>query len=316
MGTWGPNLYQDDLAEEVRDYYIDQLRKGKSGKAITQELINGNKLLLSDKDEAPVFWFALADVQWSYGRLEDFVKENALHHIHEGSDVLRWQSENLKMSKIRENVLLKLEQKLLSQQPVEKKIKPLNLYQCTWKVGDVFSYELNSELVGDSGIKGKYLIIRKVDEYNWHPGHIIPIVHVKISNGEEIPTSGDEYNSLEYVQVSNTVFSPYGGEFHIDSKGITNEEFDQRINEIKAKLTFDEYGYLPKYQLKLIITSKRTLPKNLVYLGNFSGVVPPKTEFIPRDKISISSSKMKDLAEYIVRVYCSLNLRRAPIYHK
>ena len=32
MGAWGPRLYQNDIAEEVRDYYKDQLHRGKSGK--------------------------------------------------------------------------------------------------------------------------------------------------------------------------------------------------------------------------------------------------------------------------------------------
>ena len=27
MGIWGPKLYQSDIAEEVRDYYRDQLRR-------------------------------------------------------------------------------------------------------------------------------------------------------------------------------------------------------------------------------------------------------------------------------------------------
>lgn len=39
MGAWGPKLYQDDVAEDVRDYYKDQLHRGKTGKEITQDLI-------------------------------------------------------------------------------------------------------------------------------------------------------------------------------------------------------------------------------------------------------------------------------------
>ena len=78
MGAWGPKLYQDDLAEEVRTYYKDQLRRGKKGTDITQELILKNSDVLSDEDEASVFWFALADTQWSLGRLENSVKMNAL----------------------------------------------------------------------------------------------------------------------------------------------------------------------------------------------------------------------------------------------
>ena len=33
MGAWGPQLYQDDVAQEVRDYYKDQLHQGKTAAA-------------------------------------------------------------------------------------------------------------------------------------------------------------------------------------------------------------------------------------------------------------------------------------------
>ena len=68
MGIWGPKLYQSDIAEEIRDYYRDQLRRGKSGKDITQDLIAQNKFTTLDSDDAPEFWFALADTQWDLGR--------------------------------------------------------------------------------------------------------------------------------------------------------------------------------------------------------------------------------------------------------
>ena len=37
MGIWGPKLYQDDFAEEIRDNYKEQLKRGKTGEQITKE---------------------------------------------------------------------------------------------------------------------------------------------------------------------------------------------------------------------------------------------------------------------------------------
>ena len=37
MGSWGPKLYQDDIAQDVRDTYKDRLRRGKTTKEITEE---------------------------------------------------------------------------------------------------------------------------------------------------------------------------------------------------------------------------------------------------------------------------------------
>ena len=39
MGAWGLKIYQDDIAEDVKFYYMDQLHRGKTGEIITQELI-------------------------------------------------------------------------------------------------------------------------------------------------------------------------------------------------------------------------------------------------------------------------------------
>ena len=78
MGAWGPKLYQDDVAEDVRDYYKDQLKRGKTNEEVTNELIEDNYDIIQDEDEAPVFWFALADTQWNLGRLLPSVKEKAL----------------------------------------------------------------------------------------------------------------------------------------------------------------------------------------------------------------------------------------------
>lgn len=60
MGTWGPKLYQDDVAEEVRDYYKDQLKRGKTEKEVTLELISQCQSNI-DEAEKSIFWFALAD---------------------------------------------------------------------------------------------------------------------------------------------------------------------------------------------------------------------------------------------------------------
>ena len=39
----------------------------------------------------------------------------------------------------------KLRTKLLSPQPPEKKVSKYRLYKCTWQVGDVYAYRLESE---------------------------------------------------------------------------------------------------------------------------------------------------------------------------
>lgn len=316
MGAWGPGLYQDDVAVEVRDYYKDQLRRGKTGAEITQVLISENKYLLSDSDDSPIFWFALADTQWSLGRLEDFVREQALYYIRIGTDIKRWEMNSAKEAKIRAKVLSDLERKLLLPQPVEKKIPQYKLYHCKWKIGDVYAYPFESEYANKKGFSGKYLLLNKVDEAIWHPGHIIPIVRVKITADGSLPVSKDEFNKVEYVQTSFSRFDPLVEEFRVDPENLTEKEFWTKVEEKKASYIYDDFGLLPVYRVKLISTSSRIIPKKLVWVGNFSDVSFPENEFVPGNKIEIPSVHWKDLEKTMIDSYCGHNLRQFEIYSK
>ena len=189
MGTYGPKLYQDDLAADVREQYIDRLHGGKTGTEITREMLDEYRTEIDDRDDASVFWFALANTQWELGRLENEVKENALALIDAGVDLARWNAEDPKAAKVRQRVIEDLRQKLLTPQPPEKPIRPYRLYRCAWAYGDVFAYQLTCDLAKEKGLWGRYLLIRKIDETTWHPGHIVPIVHVKMTDGTDLPST-------------------------------------------------------------------------------------------------------------------------------
>ena len=98
------------------------MKRGKTNEEVTKELINDNEDIISDEDEAPVFWFALADTQWNLGKLLPFVKEKVLEYLKSGTNLTRWEKEaiNKREYKVREKVLQELEQKLMSPMPPEK----------------------------------------------------------------------------------------------------------------------------------------------------------------------------------------------------
>ena len=166
MGAWGPKLYQDDIAQDVRDTYKDRLRRGKTTKEITEELIEEYSEEIEDIDDGPIFWFALADIQWDYGRLLPKVKENAIKWIEDGSDIRRWEEEGTaKEVKVRKEVLEKLKNKLKSPMPEEKKVSQYRLYKCQWKIGDVYAYKMNSEYAKERGLYGmNYVRNTQVDK--------------------------------------------------------------------------------------------------------------------------------------------------------
>ncbi len=310
MGTWGPRLYQDDVAEDVRAYYKDQLHRGKSGPEITRELLKQNEYLLADPEEASVFWFALADTQWTLGRLEKLVKERALYYIHEGYGVKRWKEENPQIVKIREKVVSDLERKLLSPQPAEKKISQYKLYHCEWSIGDTFAYQLESDLAKEKGLLGRYFLIQKADETIWHPGHTVPIVYIKITKDKKLPVSMQEYNQLEYVQTSFTKFE----DRFLPIDGKRPKEDIAEKSQIDYKV--DEFGFLPHFRVILLSTSKNLIPANLTYIGNYAESVCPKNEFIPHSKMSIAALSWKKFEREMIHLYFGHNQRELVIYQK
>lgn len=309
MSVWGPKLYQNDLSLDVRDSYKDLLRKGLQGEVITKILLERYSEAISDVDDAPFFWFALADTQWDLGRLEDLVKEKALYYIESGYDISRWEIENPKQVKDRIKVVTSLKNKLNTVQPPEKKVCLYKLYRCEWEIGDVYAYPLNSDYAKEKELNGRYLLFHKIGETIYHPGHTIPIVRIKITTDAHLPLNESEINKLEYVQTSVTKyeerFLPFDGTRSIE------EQIAEKSN---IRYECDEYGYLPHYKVKLINTSKRAIPKNLIYIGNFLEITPPKIEFTPHNDFNIPGFMWKYFEKSIIDRYYGYNCRQFAIY--
>lgn len=145
MGTWGPGLYSDDTACDVRDDYKDIIGDGIEEPEATKKMLAEWKSELNDIDTAPVFWLTLADVQWNLGRLQPNVHREAIRVIESGADLVRW-SDNKKDESRRKAILADLHERLNSEQPQIKKVKRRFVESTDWRLGDVYRYELLSGL--------------------------------------------------------------------------------------------------------------------------------------------------------------------------
>lgn len=238
MGAWGTSLYSNDTTCDIRGDYLDLLRRGNTNETVAGMLIEKNRDVLCDEEEAPLFWFALADTQWNYGRLLPQVKEKALYYLqHREPELQRWLDSGEAQAKKWMKTLDKLQEKLQQPQPPEKKVYKYRLYHCKWALGDVFSYRFTSDYSKETGFYGQYVVFRKVSEANWHPGHIVPIVQVYSWIGTEIPSLAKIYSK----PIMPSCFTPpYKGE--------------------------------NRYLYKLLSTSERAIPKdNLTWLENRQG---------------------------------------------
>ncbi len=246
MGAWGTSLYANDSASDIRGDYVDNLKRGKTNEEATKELIDANHDIMDDSEEAPLFWFALADTQWNYGRLLPEVKEKALFYLSQDQELERWKESGQKRLNAWKKTLERLKDKLNSPQPPVKKVSKYRLYQCQWKLGDVFVYRLTSSYSKEKGFEGKYVVFRKVSEDTCWPGHIVPVVQIYQWIGDDIP-SIDKLSDFDLLPV----YSPSAFK-----------------NNPKKKL---------EYNMKLISESEKVISKqNLRFLGNLPG-----NDFIP-----------------------------------
>lgn len=311
---WGPKIYENDTASDIRITFPYLLRQGLDVETATKEMIADYSTIF-DKVEEPLFWFALADTQWKWGVLLPYVKEKALYWIEKGGDIEWWEMNRPKNVRARRKIMEMLRVQLLSPLPPPKKylvVKPPKIYKCQWKIGDVFAFRLESELAKEKGLYGRHLLLQKVDEKI--ADHILPVVYVKLTKNENYPTTKEEFDELEYIQVG---FARYEDRFYpIDMKN--PQEDIAKKSEIEYKL--DAYGYLPVFRIYLRNSSKSCIPAKLIYIGNFADTVKPEIEFIPHGNVNITSYPWgKDRIEFEERViqdYFRHNKRESPIYRK
>lgn len=177
MGTWGPAIFSDDTACEVRDDYVELLGSGISDIEASERLIKSWEENFKYSEIENVFWLALAVTQWKHGRLEDFVKEKAVQVIESGKDLDRWKEEYPNNARKREQYLEKLKAKLLLPQPQKKKVSKQFKDYTNWKKGDVISYRLKST---------DYILMRVIG-YHEDKGGKSPVFELLDWVGQQIP---------------------------------------------------------------------------------------------------------------------------------
>jgi hypothetical protein len=147
MGVWGPGLFEDDLACEVRDVYRELIAEGTCAEHAKEAVLLQWQTLLADPEAGPVIWVSLAVTQWNEGRLDDETRNRALQLITDGSLLRAWEQDPA-MRKRREAALLRVSSKLNAVQPKPKKRQKPFRDSCDWEAGELVSYKtLSGSLV-------------------------------------------------------------------------------------------------------------------------------------------------------------------------
>jgi hypothetical protein len=147
MGTWGTEIFDDDLAKDVEAAFATLLERELSLAAATKSLERKYAAQIRDQDDGPTFWLSLAALQQPLGVLPR-VKAHALRVIESGEGLSRWKDSS-KNRKARISVLEKL-RKLLDAKPARlvasKKTKIVKTPEATvFELGTLLQYRFASK---------------------------------------------------------------------------------------------------------------------------------------------------------------------------
>lgn len=118
---------------------------------------------------------ALADIMWNYGRLTEQVKINALRAIDSCRQVTMERRGPNRQYLLQMEYLSRLEIKLQTPQPEQKKVATYQLFVNDWEPGDVLSYRLSGAA---EAYAGQLVFVHVVRKQKYFPGHIVPVVRV------------------------------------------------------------------------------------------------------------------------------------------
>lgn len=279
MGVFGVKIYEDDIALDVKEEYLEKLKNGIDDKIALKEMVEEYEDSINDIDDGPVFWIALANTMWKVGRLTEKVKKVALKSI--DKNLTRWRNEvDEKEYKLREKELLKFKDKINKEMPLRKNlfvdqenIKKEN----EWHDGEIYAYKFESEEAKSKGLYGRYLVIRKISEDDYFSKRINAIAYCQITKNEDLPKSVDEINKLPYIIMF----------------GKGNVRYDYKIN--------------------IYNITKKVFKEKFIYLGNYKNVKRPYKEYEAlNDHVRICN--FKDLEETILRKLETFGSSDNPIY--
>ncbi len=152
MGAWGPGIFSDDLACDVRDEFRDLIGDGLTSEEAAERIFSAYPSLADDPDEGAVVLVALAVTEWKIGRLLDAVRDQAVEVIDKGADLHRW-IDNTGLLQRREQALARAKAQLLSPQPSPVRIRKPQRSSTPFVAGDVVLY------IHDSGTSFVFWVV-------------------------------------------------------------------------------------------------------------------------------------------------------------
>ncbi|MBP6238655.1 MAG: hypothetical protein KA536_21060 [Saprospiraceae bacterium] len=146
MGTWGTGISSNDTYADIYEQFNDLYNEGLSVPDITKRLIYENQETINLEEDAPNFWFAIANGQWECKELDIEIFSKVEQIIKSGEDIRIWKELDASPAdiKTREKVLSKFLSKLQTEKDKPKRRTKKRFYNSIYQKGDCLTYLMDN----------------------------------------------------------------------------------------------------------------------------------------------------------------------------
>jgi len=203
MGAWGTGISSNDTYADIYEQFVDLYNDGLSVSEITKRLIDENQETINIAEDAPNFWFAIANAQWECKALDKEIFSKVEHLIKSGEDIRIWKELDATPAdlKTREKVLSKFLSKLQTEKDKPRKRTKKKFYNSIFKKGDCLVYKMDNGNYGgayvltdeqETEVGTNYIAITTIDKSDKPSIEDFKIAEVYVKRFNEITFKGTE----------------------------------------------------------------------------------------------------------------------------
>ena len=203
MGAWGKGISSNDTYADIYEQFVDLYNDGLSVSEITKRLIDENQETINIEEDAPNFWFAIANAQWECKALDKEIFLKVEHIINSGEDIRIWKELDASPEdlKTREKVLNKFLSKLQTEKDKPRNRTKKKLYNSIFKKGDCLVYKMDNGNYGgafvltdeqETEVGTNYIAITTIDKSDKPSIEDFKVADVYVKRVNEISFKGTE----------------------------------------------------------------------------------------------------------------------------
>ena len=211
------------MISDIKDSYRRAREKGCSRELAIEQVREEYFQELSDSDDSPQVWIGLAEVT---GRRKELTN-TLLSKAELAFSALETAYPEAK------SVLLAKRKSVCDPAKLgpEAKYRKKRTYRPDWKIGDTFSYRIQSEKLKNAGLDGWYIIARKVNDIVLADDCCIQVMYYSLCPPDKIPSTAEELEHLGYVPLRKLQDGSYYylGKVWVNSKSDEQKTYFQKI---------------------------------------------------------------------------------------